>query len=84
VHELPGVKWMDSFTDANNSVMSRLWKDRLTVQTLVFGTGKAGALAVAAWPFLRWAKQQGKRALSAASRARAPARPAQPPAASAA
>ena len=84
LHELPGVKWMDSFTDANNSVMSRLWKDRLTVQTLAFGTGKAGALAVAALPFLRWAKQQGKRALSAASRARAPAKPAQPPAASAA
>ena len=84
MHEQPGVKWMDSFTDANNSVMSRLWKDRLTVQTLVFGTGKAGALAVAALPFLRWAKQQGKRALSAASRARAPAKPVQPPAASAA
>ncbi|HXU42955.1 MAG TPA: GNAT family N-acetyltransferase [Burkholderiales bacterium] len=84
LHELSGVKWMDSFTDANNSVMSRLWKDRLTVQTLVFGTGKAGALAVAALPFLRWAKQQGRRALSAASRARAPAKPAQPPAASAA
>jgi len=83
LHELPGVKWMDSFTDANNSVMSRLWKDRLTVQTLVFGTGKAGALAVAALPFLRWAKQQGKRALSAASRARARARPVQPQPASA-
>ena len=84
LHELPGVQWMDSFTDANNSVMSRLWKDRLTVQTVAFGTGKAGALAVAALPFLRWAKQQGRRALSAASRARAPAKPAQPPAASAA
>jgi CelD/BcsL family acetyltransferase involved in cellulose biosynthesis len=84
LHQLPGVQWMDSFTDANNSMMSRLWKDRLTVQTLVFATGKAGALAIAAWPFLRWAKQQGKRALSAASRARAPAKQAQPPAASAA
>ena len=82
-HELAGVQWMDSFTDANNSVMSRLWKDRLTVQSLVFGTGKAGALAVAAWPLLRWAKQHGKRAFSAASRARAPAIPVQPQAASA-
>jgi CelD/BcsL family acetyltransferase involved in cellulose biosynthesis len=83
LHQLPGVQWMDSFTDANNSMMSRLWKDRLTVQTLVFGTGKAGAMAIAAWPFLRWAKQQGRRALSAASRARAPAKPSQPQAASA-
>jgi CelD/BcsL family acetyltransferase involved in cellulose biosynthesis len=84
LHELPGVKWMDSFTDADNSVMSRLWKDRLTVQTLAFGTSAAGALMLTALPFLRWAKQQGKRAFSAASRARAPAKPAQPPAASAA
>jgi hypothetical protein len=83
LHELPGVRWMDSFTDANNSVMSRLWKDRLTVQTLVFGTGRAGALAVAAWPYLRWAKEQGRRALSAASRARARPAPAQPQPASA-
>jgi len=84
LHQLPGVQWMDSFTDANNSVMSRLWKDRLTVQTLGFGTGKAGALALAALPFLRWAKQQGRCAFSAASLARAPAKPARPPAASAA
>lgn len=74
LHEMPGVRWMDSFTDAGNSVMSRLWKDRITVQTLAFGTDRAGALALAAWPFLRWAR----RALSAASRVRvrpAPARP---------
>lgn len=84
LHQLQGVQWMDSFTDANNSMMSRLWKDRLTVETLVFSTGKAGALAVAAWPLLRWAKQQGRRALSAASRARARAKQVQPRAASAA
>jgi CelD/BcsL family acetyltransferase involved in cellulose biosynthesis len=82
-HELPGVRWMDSFTDANNSFMSRLWKDRLTMQTLVFGTGVAGSLAVAAWPLLRWAKQQGRRALSAASRVRGQRAPAQPQPASA-
>jgi CelD/BcsL family acetyltransferase involved in cellulose biosynthesis len=80
LHQLPGVQWMDSFTDANNSMMSRLWKDRLTVQSVVFGTNAAGALALAALPFLRWAK----RTLSAASRGRAQAKPAQPPAASAA
>jgi len=83
LHELHGVQWMDSFTDADNSMMSRLWKDRLTVQTLLFGVGKVGALAVAAWPFLRWAKQQGRRALSAASRARARPAPARPQPASA-
>jgi hypothetical protein len=83
-HELPGVRWMDSFTDAGNSFMSRLWKDRMTVQTLIFGTGAVGDLAVAALPFLRWAKQQGKRALSAASRGRARPAPVQPQSASAA
>ena len=79
LHQLPGVQWMDSFTDANNSVMSRLWKDRLTVQSVAFGANAAGALALAALPFLRWAKQ----ALSAASRGRAQAAPAQPRPASA-
>ena len=79
LHELPDVRWMDSFTDANNSVMSRLWKDRLTVQTVAFGTNAAGALALAALPFLRWAKQ----AVSAASRGRAQPAPAQPQPASA-
>ena len=80
LHELPGVRWMDSFTDANNSVMSRLWKDRLTVQSVAFGTNAAGSLALAALPFLRWAKQT----LSAASRGRARPAPVQPQSASAA
>jgi CelD/BcsL family acetyltransferase involved in cellulose biosynthesis len=80
LHELPGVRWMDSFTDANNSVMSRLWKDRLTIQSVAFGTNAAGALALAALPFLRWAKQT----LSAASRGRARPAPTQPQSASAA
>lgn len=79
LHQLPGVQWMDSFTDANNSMMSRLWKDRLTVQSVAFGINTAGTLALAALPFLRWAKKT----LSAASRARAPAKPSRPQAASA-
>ena len=78
-HELPGLRWMDSFTDADNSVMSRLWKDRLTVQSMVFATNAAGSLALAALPFFRWAK----RTLSAASRGRARPAPAQPQPASA-
>ena len=80
LHELPGVRWMDSFTDADNSFMSRLWKDRLTVQSVAFGTNAAGALALAALPFLRWARQ----ALSAASRGRAQPAPVRPQPASAA
>jgi CelD/BcsL family acetyltransferase involved in cellulose biosynthesis len=78
-HDLPGVRWMDSFTDANSSFMSRLWKDRLTVQSVAFGTNAAGAAALAALPLLRWAK----RTLSAASRARGRPAPAQPQPASA-
>jgi CelD/BcsL family acetyltransferase involved in cellulose biosynthesis len=82
-HELPDVRWMDSFTDADNTVLSRLWNDRLTIETVVFGTRIAGTLAVAAWPFLRWAKNQGRRALSAASRGRGQPAPARPQPASA-
>ena len=83
LHERPGFRWMDSYTDTDNTVLSRLWRDRLTVQSLAFGTSTAGALAVATWPFLRWAKQQGKRLLSAASRGRARPAPARPQPASA-
>jgi len=79
LHQLPGVQWMDSFTDADNSVMTRLWKDRLTVQSVAFGTNAAVGLALAALPFLRWAK----RTFSAASRGRGPATPSRPQAASA-
>lgn len=79
LHELPGVKWMDSFTDANNSVMSRLWRDRLTVRSVAFATSPAGALALSALPFFQWAK----RTVSAASRGRARPAPAQPQPASA-
>lgn len=79
LHALPGVRWMDSFTDADNSVMSRLWRDRITVQTLVLGTGRASALALAAWPLLRWAK----RTLNAASPGRARPAPERPQPASA-
>ena len=79
LHELPGVRWMDSFTDADNSVMGRLWKDRLTVQSVALASDATGALALAALPFLRWAK----RAVSAASRGRGRPAPAQPQPASA-
>ena len=68
LHELPGVRWMDSFTDTDNTVLSRLWHDRMTVQSVVFATGAAGALAVAAWPFLQWTKQQSRRVLAPAPR----------------
>ena len=78
-HDLPGVRWMDSFTDAHNSIMSRLWKDRQRVQTLVFAANAAGALGLAALPLLRWAK----RTFSAASPGRARPAPAQPRPASA-
>jgi CelD/BcsL family acetyltransferase involved in cellulose biosynthesis len=82
-HGMPEVRWMDSFTDAGNTVMSRLWSDRITVESIAFGTRITGALTVAAWPFLRWAKSQGRRALSAASRGRGQPAPARPQPASA-
>lgn len=56
-HELPAAQWMDSFTAPGNDVLDRLWKDRLTVQRLVVGTGLRGEFALAALPLLGFLKR---------------------------
>jgi CelD/BcsL family acetyltransferase involved in cellulose biosynthesis len=52
-HELPGVKWMDSYTGPNNDVLNSVWKDRLAVQRLLIGVDLRGRLLVRAKKLLR-------------------------------
>ena len=57
LHDSPEVQWMDSFTDAGNVVLNRLWNERLKIQGLVFPTDKLGRLALGTLPMLRRAKR---------------------------
>lgn len=61
-HALPGVRWMDSITDPDNSTINRLWKDRRTVQNLAVGLGTWGETWVSMLPLMRWAKRRVTRA----------------------
>jgi CelD/BcsL family acetyltransferase involved in cellulose biosynthesis len=56
LHDMPDVQWMDSFTDAGNVVLNRLWNQRVRIQGVVFATGAPGKLALATLPLLRRAK----------------------------
>jgi hypothetical protein len=57
-HATPGLRWMDSCTNADNAMINRLWQDRLALQNLVLATGKMpGNLAVSVLPLLRWLKR---------------------------
>lgn len=57
LHDMPGVQWMDSFTDAGNVVLNRLWNQRLRMQGVVFAGGVLGRLAVGALPVVGRAKR---------------------------
>jgi len=56
-HARPGPQWMDSYTEAGNTVMDRMWRHRLVMQTLLIGGRGLGGLAAAARPLLRWGQQ---------------------------
>jgi CelD/BcsL family acetyltransferase involved in cellulose biosynthesis len=44
LHELAGLRWMDSYTAADNDVLNSVWKDRLTVRRLLLGLDLKGKL----------------------------------------
>jgi CelD/BcsL family acetyltransferase involved in cellulose biosynthesis len=70
LHDSPEVQWMDSFTDAGNVVLNRLWNERVKIQGLVFASGPLGRAAVSALPVLRRAKRwlQRRRTSDSASK----------------
>jgi CelD/BcsL family acetyltransferase involved in cellulose biosynthesis len=54
----PGIAWMDSFTEDDYLALARMWPERRVMQALAVGVRPAGALAVAALPWLRWIKSR--------------------------
>lgn len=58
----PGApRWVDSGAAANHPMINHLWRDRLGIETLVTSTGRrAGALALAALPLVRFARHLWK------------------------
>ena len=55
--ENPGPRWVDSNTSRENTSYGRVWKDRRTFQKVAVGLSGMGRTAVAALPFLRYAKR---------------------------
>jgi CelD/BcsL family acetyltransferase involved in cellulose biosynthesis len=53
------LHWMDSCTDAGDSLIKQLWADRRLIQTVLVETGRApGPLVLATLPLLRWLKRR--------------------------
>lgn len=55
LHARADIDWMDSCANADNSMINRLWTDRLAIEYLLVGTGKApGDLVVSGIGMLKW------------------------------
>ncbi len=52
-HELPQVRWMDSYTDPDNATVNRLWKDRRAMQSVAVGIGAWGTFWLSVYSSLR-------------------------------
>jgi CelD/BcsL family acetyltransferase involved in cellulose biosynthesis len=58
LHCVPGLRWMDSCTAADNRMMNQLWPCRRAVQTVLAATGPGPARSlVALYPCLRGLKR---------------------------
>jgi len=58
VEARPGLHWMDSCTDAGDTLIKQLWSDRRIMQTLLIETGRApGPLVLACLPLWRWLRR---------------------------
>ena len=59
LHALPGVRWMDSCTAADNGMMNQLWPCRRSIQTILAATGPGlGRSLVGLLPWLRALKRR--------------------------
>ncbi len=59
-HDLPGVRWMDSYTDPDNAIVNRMWKDRRAMQSVAVGVGGWGAFWLSVYSSLRGTAQRGE------------------------
>jgi len=59
-HRLPGVRWMDSYTDPDNATVNRMWKDRRAMQSVAAGVGAWGAFWLSVYSSLRGKAQKAE------------------------
>ena len=59
-HGLPAVRWMDSYTDPNNTTVNRMWKDRRSMQSVAVGVGAWGAFWLSVYSSLRGKAQKAE------------------------
>jgi hypothetical protein len=52
-HDLPNVRWMDSYTEPDNAVVNRMWKDRRAMQSVAIGIGAWGAFWLSVYSSLK-------------------------------
>lgn len=55
---LQGVRWMDSCTTPDNTLINRISNDRRTIETIAIGSGALGQLAISGLRLLRWTKRR--------------------------
>jgi len=59
LHGRPSLTWMDSCAEQDHPMITRLWHDRRTIESLWFATGRApGDLLLATSPIFKWAKRK--------------------------
>ena len=52
-HKLPGVRWMDSYTEPDNATVNRMWKERRAMQSVAIAAGAWGAFWLSVYSSLR-------------------------------
>ncbi len=59
LHALPELRWMDSCTGTDNSMMNDLWPGRRAIHTVLAASGRGvGRLVVALYPWMRALKRR--------------------------
>jgi CelD/BcsL family acetyltransferase involved in cellulose biosynthesis len=58
-HRLPGVQWMDSYSEPGNAMVNRMWKDRRAMQSVAIAAGAWGAFWLSVYSSLRGKAQTG-------------------------
>jgi CelD/BcsL family acetyltransferase involved in cellulose biosynthesis len=62
LHQMPGVRWMDSCAAPNRFMINHLWPERREMQTLFFSTGRAlPSLLLALVPLLQFLRARAQR-----------------------
>ena len=59
-HRLPGVQWMDSYTEPDNATVNRMWKDRRPMQSVALAAGAWGAFWLSVYSSIRGKARTGE------------------------